>query len=251
MTPKEASRSLLQVWTHGRQADECFPIDCKSIAEGLGIVVQGADFAEEFQGGLFIDSEIKAILYNETIKEEGRKNFTIAHELGHFCLHKDRKDLKCTMDDLELISGAPHGKLIEQEANTFAASLLMPGWDIAMMIKGRTLDLNLIQELAIRYNTSLTATACRVVELTGAAAAIVMVEAGKISWCYSNSSFTGFFLKKGLPIQAEPIDSLSATQVNQEIWLPHLDYERWELFQSSFHMKNYNRSLIFISAKKI
>jgi len=39
-------------------------------------------------------SSVKVLL------EEGRKNFTIGHELGHYSVHKDKKELRCSMADL-------------------------------------------------------------------------------------------------------------------------------------------------------
>ena len=49
------------------------------------------------------------ILYNDKVKSHYRKNFTIAHELGHIHL-----------------GHASDGPLRELEADTFAAELLMP-----------------------------------------------------------------------------------------------------------------------------
>jgi Zn-dependent peptidase ImmA (M78 family) len=54
-----------------------------------------------------------------------RAAFTIAHELGHYFLHDDRhKDIFYRKDAINL--GDPEDKIDEQEANWFAASLLMP-----------------------------------------------------------------------------------------------------------------------------
>lgn len=61
---------------------------------------------------------------------DNRKRFTLAHELGHFFLHKDviKKerlivDLKAAV--LYRTSENPND-IVEQEANAFAAELLMP-----------------------------------------------------------------------------------------------------------------------------
>ncbi len=50
--------------------------------------------------------------------------FTVAHELGHYFLHADlRKDIFNRLDAVQLDE---EDKIEEQEANWFAASLLMP-----------------------------------------------------------------------------------------------------------------------------
>src|SRR5690606_7697571 len=42
------------------------------------------------------------ILYNSATRSEGRKRFTIAHEFGHYILHRHQKDrFECGDDDIE------------------------------------------------------------------------------------------------------------------------------------------------------
>lgn len=56
---------------------------------------------------------------------EPRRRFTLAHELGHFCLHSDERgeftDSRRTMSRTE-----SYWDRFESEANNFAAELLMP-----------------------------------------------------------------------------------------------------------------------------
>ena len=55
-----------------------------------------------------------------------RQRFTIAHELGHFILHRDqRQSFNC--DKESVYSGADTIRVIEREADDFASNLLMPG----------------------------------------------------------------------------------------------------------------------------
>ena len=53
-----------------------------------------------------------------------RKRFTMAHELGHFVLHKDKIDRCGSISDSEEYDGIT--KEEETEANAFAAETLMP-----------------------------------------------------------------------------------------------------------------------------
>ena len=65
------------------------------------------------------------IFYNGKANPE-RQRFTIAHELGHFILHRDqRQSFNC--DKESVYSGADTIRVIEREADDFASNLLMPG----------------------------------------------------------------------------------------------------------------------------
>ena len=97
------------------------------------------------------------IIYNETIRSPGRRNFTLAHELGHYLLHRRAHPggLKCTNRNMTDWDEARNR--IEGEANTFASYLLMPLDDFREQIKGRVIDIDLMTELSDRYAVSLTA----------------------------------------------------------------------------------------------
>lgn len=63
---------------------------------------------------------------SEALEWPPRRRFTIAHELGHWCLHKSKdKAVYCRADAVAEGDGHPPPG-IEEEANVFAAALLMP-----------------------------------------------------------------------------------------------------------------------------
>lgn len=65
------------------------------------------------------------VLYNSATPSEGRKRFTIAHEFGHYILHRHQQDLfECGNGDIE--TGDNNERDIEAEADLFASTLLMP-----------------------------------------------------------------------------------------------------------------------------
>ena len=251
---RKYARQLVSAWAASRSEEECFPVNCTEIADGFDIVVhEGEDLGEEFQGALFLQDGLKAIIYNDKIKEDGRKNFTVAHELGHFFLHKDRKELKCSMDDLETFDDQPpHGKEIEREANEFAANLLMPARDIGPYLKNNDLDLNLVETLSDRYGTSMTSTAFRIVEVTGKPSALLMLDDdGVVLWCKRNDAFQGFFVRKGFQISSPLQESQSSYECTQKAWMPSSQYEKWLCHQSVLHMSNYDKYLVLITGEAV
>ncbi|HBK4725574.1 TPA: ImmA/IrrE family metallo-endopeptidase [Enterobacter hormaechei subsp. steigerwaltii] len=238
-------------WLSGKHLADALPVDCIQIAESLGIKVQGAPLKDEFQGALFITPGVTAIIYNENIKEDGRKNFTIAHEIGHYCLHSDREEVQCRLEDVGAFSLTPHGKEIEKEANEFAACLLMPEKDVQQQLLDKNLDIKLVLELALRYGTTVTATACQMVHVSDIPLAVVMLnDDNSTKWCLRNSHFRDFFIKKGTHINLPEHLPEEQSPTHQDIWLPSPVKSVWSLKASSLDMEEYKQRIYMISGSK-
>lgn len=251
-TPRLQAALVSEQWLSGRQFADALPVDCIQIAESLGIKVKGATLKDEFQGALFITPDVTAIIYNENIKEDGRKNFTIAHEIGHYCLHSDREEVQCRLEDIGTFSLTPHGKEIEKEANEFAACLLMPEKDVQQQLLGKNLDIKLVLELALRYGTTVTATACQMVHVSDMPLAVVMLnEDNSTKWCLRNSHFRDFFIKKGTQINLQEHLSEEQSPTYQDIWFPSPVKTVWDLKASSLDMEEYKQRIYMISGSKL
>jgi hypothetical protein len=118
------------------------------------------------------------------IEDERRRRFIIAHELGHYLLHRDRPAL-CAAQDL--VRYEPGNA--ETEANAFAAEVLMPGALIEPHCHPRRPTLDVVKALAERFNTTFTATAIRFVDLTEEACAVAWSENGRIKWSIPGRNF--------------------------------------------------------------
>jgi IrrE N-terminal-like domain len=55
-----------------------------------------------------------------------RRRFTIAHEIGHWVMHRGQQSLFCRGKGIQADDREVEGPDIEEEASIFAASLLMP-----------------------------------------------------------------------------------------------------------------------------
>ena len=104
------------------------PVDVDWIAKELGFAVVPYDFAEDTSAVLFVDKDSKAIGINER-HAPVRQRFSVAHELGHYLSgHEDfteRGEGEKIRVDGRYDPTDPEQRL-EQEANDFAAELLMP-----------------------------------------------------------------------------------------------------------------------------
>lgn len=118
------------------------------------------------------------IRVKEDIPEVGRKRFAIAHELGHWELHKD---ISSDVYSETTMKGYGPNK-IEIEANIFAAELLMPSKLFRPRCEAIVPKLQSIKRLADDFKTSLTSAAVRFVDETEHSCAVVFSDGGKVTW---------------------------------------------------------------------
>ena len=101
------------------------------IAPQLGLRVVEVN-AESFDGALLrvVGEPRGTVALRRTIAEQGRKRFTLAHEIGHYLLPNQQEALRpCVPMQIESWSAENTGS--EIDANTFAAEVLMPRERIA------------------------------------------------------------------------------------------------------------------------
>lgn len=154
------------------------------------------------------------IIYNSGIASPGRINFTIAHEFGHYLLHRLRfpDGLECGQQDM-MRWDTEYGQ-IESQANEFAASLLMPLDDFRRQIPAKSKPkLDDLGDCADRYGVSLVAATLRWLQYTERRSVMVVSRDGFILWARSSPSAlrTGAYFKTaGRPPIPVPAGSLAA-----------------------------------------
>ena len=80
-----------------------------------------------FIGALtFGDNKQTYIMVNQGIENIGRRNFTIAHELGHYFLNHKLHSNSFFCQDKQIAEESEVTDKIEHEANYFASCFLMP-----------------------------------------------------------------------------------------------------------------------------
>jgi len=203
-----------------------FPIDIPAVAREYTaqrfpdepiISVRGDDLPG-FDGALFRAPAGRkgwGIIYNDRIRSKGRINFTLAHEFGHFLLHRLAypKGIRCGEQDV-VRWDSEYGQ-IEYQANIFAANFLMPLDDFRRQIDAKVkVDLDMISHCADRYRVSLIAAVLRWLSYTQKRAVLVVSRDGFILWARSSTPAlkTGaFFRTSAGPIEI-PSASLPVTQ---------------------------------------
>jgi len=128
------------------------------------------------------------IRVNPTVRPPGRKRFAIAHELGHLELkHNPGSVTECA--EKEFLAWYQKQNDQEVDANIFAAALLMPKKLFLKRLEGTVPSMDLIEDLAEFFQTTLTATAIRYAQLCGERCAVVFSRNARIEWVRRSPEF--------------------------------------------------------------
>jgi Zn-dependent peptidase ImmA (M78 family) len=146
------------------------PIPVEEIAIKRGLEIKAYDLGENVSGALVIVDGKGTIGYNPS-ESKVRQRFTVAHELGHYELHKHEKGLFVDKDFKVLFRDGNSSKgeiKNELEANAFAAALLMPEKFLLREVVKQNFDLSdetALKELAKLFSVSVPAMTYRIANL--------------------------------------------------------------------------------------
>jgi hypothetical protein len=158
------------------------------IAPQVGLRVVEVD-AESFDGALLrvVGEPRGTVALRKTIAEEGRKRFTLAHELGHYLLPNQQEALRpCVPTEIE--SWSTENAACEIDANTFAAEVLMPRERLAGALRAAPTFAS-AREVATALGASLTAACVRLAELSSFRVALVVSRNGRSEWYRASVEF--------------------------------------------------------------
>jgi len=99
------------------------PLNVAAVAEKLGIRIEYVSLENDLSGILYKDEKDDSwVMQVNEDHHPNRQRYTIAHELGHFCLHRH---LRRRFEDKIFFRGGEANKP-EWQANDFASAILMP-----------------------------------------------------------------------------------------------------------------------------
>ena len=150
------------------------PVQVDEIAKNLGLGLLAYDLGDGVSGALVVENGKGFIGYNP-IHPRVRQRFTISHEIAHFYLHNTNRQDKLFVDkDFIVKYRSANNYTIEelkqeQEANAFAAALLMPKDFVMLEIKKEKYhslpEHKLIERLAKVFDVSVPAMTFRLSDL--------------------------------------------------------------------------------------
>lgn len=213
------------------------------VASSLGISIKETKI-KGAEGRILMKGDTGIISINSDIDNQQRKNFIIAHEIGHFILHQD---LLICFDTQKTLSEWHKKGPQETEANAFASELLMPSSHYIQKVKGRRLNIALIDEISSYFNVSMLATFLKYVTHGDFPLMVIYIENGIVKWkkCSTDFPFQYLQINSKVPVytvagdyfyqdsfesQPEKIDAIE--------WFPEdfeIEYKRdWKLWEQCY-----------------
>jgi Zn-dependent peptidase ImmA (M78 family) len=145
------------------------PVSVETIAKQINLRVRFEPFDGNLSGCIVRQGGEVTIGIN-SFHHKNRQRFTLAHEIGHFFLHKGEeiivdRSFRVNLRDSEAAKAESPEEI---EANYFAAELLMPTKFLLKDLDGKAIDIESdedIRELSSRYHVSSQALSYRLTNL--------------------------------------------------------------------------------------
>ena len=190
--------------------------DLNKIASRLSIKIEHHDLGEGIEGACKSDGLYRFIVLKRNL-ESTKERFTLAHEIGHLLIH--HASFLCDTDVLSMFR--THNS-DEQEANDFAAELLIPSRACINILEKADLEISVIKQVAEQFGTSLAVASIKLTQLFSDNAVVLWHDGKKVKWrvksdsCYFRIS------------DVVPDTSLAhRTSDGERIIKDHVDPEMW------------------------
>ncbi|WP_276500690.1 ImmA/IrrE family metallo-endopeptidase [Terrimonas pollutisoli] len=215
----------------------------EDIAWAKGLIVRYSEM-DGSQGRILMTKDEAIITINSAITYQPKINYIIAHEIGHSQLHRQ---LSLFNDSDKTLSEWYAQGRHENEANTFAAELLMPRDLFVRKVKKKKLEVQLIEGVAEYFKASKTAAFLRYRDLGDFPVMIIFIEDGIIKWKSCSEDFPYKWLTIGSKLPAytvagdcyyRQVEEKKPAKVDALEWFPE-DYacqraERAKLWEQCF-----------------
>jgi Zn-dependent peptidase ImmA (M78 family) len=197
------------------------------LAKIYGISTSFNDYRNSFDGLLEHKAgKFHIYLNSNKVKHiyETRLRFTLAHELGHYLIDEHRNALMLGLSPSHpSFTNFSSDNEVELEADFFASSLLIPKSRLLKDVYRRKFSFEIIEEIAAKYQTSITATLIKFASIGNHPIMIISTVDKRIKWFkYSedfpfkyidalpdfkvpqNTSAGRFFYENGVKCEGEP-----------------------------------------------
>lgn len=163
----KAQREATKIWN---DAGRPFPVPVDSIILQHGLVLQESMLEDSVAGMMVTRENGTTVVAINQSHHKNRKRFSMAHELGHYLLHRNARSIFVDGSEQKFYRDAEAStgtKIQEIEANAFAAELLMPQDKIEELVPESlsSLDEGVIEWLAEEFMVSQSAMIFRLQKL--------------------------------------------------------------------------------------
>jgi Zn-dependent peptidase ImmA (M78 family) len=195
------------------EPDLPIPVPIEELAIQLDIERIAELETDGFEGGLITDDgrSTGIILVNKAARN-GRRRFTIGHELAHFLIptHRPIKtgQFLCSREDMRQwsLKETDAYRRMEVEANRFAALLLMPPPKLRVFMgRFRDPDIARVIDIAKHFDVSKDSASRAFAEYNESPVAVVVIKDGKVKRIYKNARFPRTSANSGDPVPAKSL----------------------------------------------
>lgn len=211
--------------------DECgiadpLELPIETIINSKNIIIKEEEI-DGSDGRILMKDNSAIITLNSAIDFPPKKRFVLAHELGHFELHRHIKRGFNDNDETLNHSSQQYFSEEEVEANEFAAEFLMPAELFSKECKGRIFNHKVIEYLASRFQVSKTAAILKFVTNGNHPVFIVCCQDNKMKWFKKSADWWHYSqFKRNLPPPSGSVAcevfkkgiSYYGDEASQQIW---------------------------------
>lgn len=190
------------------------PVDVEAVIHQRGLSLQEVPAIRPgVFGAFFIDGVEAGIMISGECYSSGHRRFTMAHEIGHFVLDGHVEELLPAGSTLAVSQGGnfrDQKRVVEREADIFAAELLMPT-DRLSHVPRTVPRLASVQALANSCHVSLSSAAIRLMDLADEPAAVILSHDGAVEWLATSAPLRDHRWARR-PLKGEWVPKGSATR---------------------------------------
>ena len=220
------------------------PFSPKIAFQKLGVIYQESPLEGCLGTTVRIPGGPSGVIVSSAIAEVGKINFTAAHELGHLTIPSHaNQTFRCDESSLNWFKSKANPQ--ELEANEFAAEWLLPKDVFRAKTRGRDPGFSLILDLCSTFETTITATATRLVELTDHQMMLVVSTDNQMKYFKRSHDFPYFLDFGATPktavrrVASEEISQDDYLTVESDMWFKGRQPASGEVYEWSLKLRDY------------
>jgi len=183
------SRPERLLWGHGVRKPEHIDLDAIASARGAHVIYRNLDGC----AARLVAAGDRAVISVAMDDNLGRRRFSLGHELAHWMQDAQRISFKCTSTDIGPQNA--EARTIEADANSFASQLVLPDYLVWPWVGDRKPSLDLANAIGNDFQSSLTASALKLLQRAKLPTAITCHDQRRLRWSRRSRDFsTDFYI---------------------------------------------------------
>ena len=257
MIPRTRANALLREY----KLNDLRGVDIEDIISMKEIFFEATEL-QGCQASIISSKNYSKITVNSSLQNSAQRRFAVAHELGHFVLH--RVPNKYYSDDEKSFYKYHQNGNQEVEANEFASELLMPVRRFKDYSLSKSFAVDLIVDIANYFETSITSTSIKYSTFGHEPVATIFTQDGVIKWSSIHEQFPFSFIRTKSPVPAystvteyykSKIKQNSRVVVDAFIWF-YEDFKidkfpKSKLYEQVFYIDSINSAIVYLWLKKL